>query len=171
MLVMANRVDGKILWANLHLLFWLSLVPAGTEWLGEQHNASLPTAAYGFVLLMPAIAYFILQNTIIAKEGPGSALAEAVGRDVKGKISPVVYLLGIGLSFVQPWMGDAAYVLVALMWLVPDPRIETQVVRHAEEAARPARRAAEIPGGSSSIVPTGAGTQAGQSGTSPPGKA
>jgi uncharacterized membrane protein len=137
MLVMANRVDGRILWANLHLLFWLSLVPAGTEWLGENHDAPLPTAAYGFVLLMPAIAYFILQSTIIAKEGRGSALAAAVGRDVKGKISPLLYLLGIGLSFVQPWLADAVYVLVALMWLVPDPRIESHVVQHAE-AANPA---------------------------------
>jgi uncharacterized membrane protein len=135
MLAMADRVDGRILWANLHLLFWLSLIPAGTEWLGEQHNAALPTAAYGFVLLMPAIAYYVLQGTIIAREGRGSALAVAVGTDVKGKISPVLYLLGIGLSFVRPWLGDAVYVLVALMWLVPDRRIEHHVMRHAEAAA------------------------------------
>ncbi|HET7234433.1 MAG TPA: TMEM175 family protein [Longimicrobium sp.] len=134
MLHATGRINGKILWANLHLLFWLSLVPATTAWLGEHPGATVPTAVYGITLLMPAIAYYILQNSIIAAEGPGSRLAAAVGRDRKGKISPLLYASAVGLSFVHPWIADAIYVLVALIWLVPDPRIEAGLT-HPDEAA------------------------------------
>jgi len=127
MLTMTERINGKILWANLHLLFWLSLVPAATAWLGESHGAVLPTVVYGATLLGPAIAYYILQNAIIAEEGPGSRLGAAVGKDYKGKISPLLYASAIALAFVNPWISDALYVLVALMWLVPDPRIEQRI--------------------------------------------
>ena len=131
MLRMTDRVNGKILWANLHLLFWLSLVPAATAWMDENPREALPTAVYGIVLLGPAIAYYILQSLIIAEEGPDSRLAAAIGRDKKGKISPVLYALAVGLSFVQPWMAEAIYVLVAAMWLVPDPRLEAHLTGHA----------------------------------------
>src|SRR5213596_1467684 len=128
----AREVSGGILWANLHLLFWLSLFPFTTGWMGENHLASTPTAVYGFVLLMAAIAYYILQRTIIAKEGRDSLLAAAIGPDWKGKLSPALYLLGIGLSFVHPWIGNAVYVLVALFWLVPDRRIERVLEQRGE---------------------------------------
>jgi uncharacterized membrane protein len=124
MLHVTRRVDGAILWANLHLLFWLSLVPFVTAWMGENHFAPLPTATYGVVLLAAAIAYWILQRLIIASQGPHSVLAAAVGRDLKGKISPVFYTLAIPAAFIRPWIADAFYVAVALMWLVPDRRIE-----------------------------------------------
>jgi len=127
MLHMAEWINGKILWANLHLLFWLSLVPAATAWLGESHAEALPTAVYGAVMLAPAIAYYILQNAIIAEDGPDSRLGAAVGKDYKGKISPLLYASAIGLAFVSPWISDALYVLVALIWLVPDPRIEQRL--------------------------------------------
>jgi uncharacterized membrane protein len=117
-------VSGGILWANLHLLFWLSLFPFATAWVGENHIASTPTALYGFVLLMAAIAYYVLQCAIIAKQGRDSLLAAAIGRDWKGRISPALYLVAIPLCFVHPWIGNAVYVSVALMWLVPDRRIE-----------------------------------------------
>ena len=123
----ADRINGRILWANLHLLFWLSLVPFVTGWMGENHFASLPTALYGVVLLLAAIAYYLLQQTIIAAQGPGSRLAAAVGRDVKGKISPLFYALAIPLAFLSQWISDALYVAVALMWLVPDRRIEARL--------------------------------------------
>jgi len=135
MLRATEHVNGKILWANLHLLFWLSLVPAATAWLGEHPAATAPTAVYGLTLLMPSIAYFILQNAIIAHEGPSSSLAAAVGGDVKGKISPLLYLAAIGLAFVRPWLADAIFVLVALMWLVPDRRIESRL-SHPPHPAR-----------------------------------
>jgi uncharacterized membrane protein len=124
MLHVTRRVTGAILWANLHLLFWLSLVPFVTAWVGENPSASTPTALYGVVLLMAAIAYWILQRQILHAEGPHSVLAAAVGRDIKGKISPLFYALAIGAAFVHPAIADVLYVLVALMWLVPDPRIE-----------------------------------------------
>jgi uncharacterized membrane protein len=124
MLHATARVNGKILWANLHLLFWLSLVPFTTGWMGENHLAPLPTAAYGMVLLLAAIAYYILARAIIAEEGPDSKLARAMGRDVKGKISPVFYAAAIPLAYVNAWIAVALYVSVALIWLVPDPRIE-----------------------------------------------
>lgn len=119
-----HRVSGGILWANLHLLFWLSLFPFVTGWMGENHLAVIPTALYGVVLLMAAIAYFVLQNRIIASQGEHSLLAKAVGRDVKGKISPLLYVLGIGAAFYAPWLAAAFYIFTALMWLIPDSRIE-----------------------------------------------
>ena len=122
-----DRVNGKVLWANLHLLFWLSLIPFTTGWMGENHFAALPTAVYGFVLLMAAIAYTILQNLLVAHHGPGSRLAEALGGDTKGKLSLVLYLCAIPLAFVNEWIADALYAAVALIWLVPDPRIEAKL--------------------------------------------
>jgi uncharacterized membrane protein len=120
----SDHVSGGILWANLHLLFWLSLVPFATGWMGENHFAPLPAAVYGAVLLLAGVAYLILQSTIIARQGPGSKLKAAVGRDVKGKLSAALYLVAIPLAFVHQAISDAIYVLVALMWLVPDRRIE-----------------------------------------------
>ena len=120
----AKQVSGGILWANLHLLFWLSLFPFATGWLGENHFAAMPTAVYGFVLLMAAIAYFILQRTIIARHGRDSLLATAVGVDWKGKLSHVLYFVAIPLSFVAAWISHALYLLVAVLWLIPDRRIE-----------------------------------------------
>ena len=120
----AKRVSGPILWANLHLLFWLSLFPFATGWIGENHFEAIPTAAYGCVLLMAAIAYWILQRAIIARQGSDSLLASAIGRDWKGKLSPLLYLLAVPLAFVKPWFSHGIYVLVALLWLIPDPRIE-----------------------------------------------
>ena len=122
-------VDGAILWANLHLLFWLSLVPFVTGWMGENHFAAAPTALYGVVLLMAAIAYYILQRAILHKQGPASLLAVAVGRDLKGKLSPVIYMIAIPSAFIRPWIAGALYVTVALMWLVPDPRIERRLAK------------------------------------------
>ena len=127
MLHATTRINGKILWANLHLMFWLSLVPAVTGWMGENHFAPLPTAGYGVVMLLAAIAYYILFRAILAEEGPGSRLANAVGKDPKGKISPVLYAIAIPLAFVSRWVSVGIYVLVALMWLVPDPRIESRL--------------------------------------------
>ena len=119
-----TRVDGLTLWANSHLLFWLSLVPAATGWMGENFLAPLPTAAYGASLLMPAIAYYLLQKTIVHQQGKQSVLASALGRDVKGKISPLLYAAAVALAFVDAWLSIAIYALVAVMWLVPDRRIE-----------------------------------------------
>ncbi len=125
-----QRVSGGILWANLHLLFWLSLFPFTTAWIGENHVAPMPTFLYGVVLLMAAIAYVILQHAIIAKQGHESLLAAAIGFDWKGKLSAALYSLAIVLSFVSPWMANAIYVIVALIWLIPDPRIERALRRH-----------------------------------------
>lgn len=119
-----ERVDGLILWANSHLLFWLSLIPAATAWMGENLLAPLPTAVYGATLLMPAIAYYLLQKAIVRQQGAQSVLAQALGSDVKGKISPALYVAGIALAFIAPWLSLAIYVLVAIIWLVPDRRIE-----------------------------------------------
>ena len=119
-----EHVNGRVLWANLHLLFWLSLVPFVTTWMGENHFTAAPTAVYGVVLLAAAIAYTILQTSIIRQEGPQSRLARAVGNDRKGKLSIALYVSAILLAFVQPLIADAIYVAVALMWLVPDTRIE-----------------------------------------------
>jgi uncharacterized membrane protein len=124
MLHTCNRVTGSILWGNLHLLFWLSLFPFATGWMGENHFAALPSALYGVVLLAAAVAYFILQQAIIASQGSGSALKTAIGRDWKGKLSPVLYMCGIVSTFFWPWLAQALYVAVAVMWLVPDRRIE-----------------------------------------------
>jgi uncharacterized membrane protein len=128
-----RRVTGGILWANLHLLFWLSLFPFMTGWVGEYPRAAVPTAVYGFVLLMAALAYYILQRTIIAQQGPGSLLAAAVGRDRKGKLSPACYLAAIPLAFVSPWISNGLFVFVALIWLVPDRRIERVLVQHEKK--------------------------------------
>ncbi|MEI6084116.1 MAG: TMEM175 family protein [Verrucomicrobiota bacterium] len=119
-----KHVSGGILWANLHLLFWLSLMPVTTAWVGASHFAPTPTAVYGGVLLMAGVAYYILQNVIIAHQGKESLLAAAVGRDWKGKLSLVLYAAGIPLASVNPWIANGIYILVALMWLVPDRRIE-----------------------------------------------
>ena len=127
MMYATERVDGAVLWANMHLLFWLSLIPFATGWMGENHFAPLPTALYGAALLMPAIAYVILQLAIIRLHGRDGTLARALGGDFKGKISPVLYLTAIALSFVAPWAAQAIYVAVALMWLIPDRRIERQL--------------------------------------------
>jgi uncharacterized membrane protein len=127
-----EEVSGGILWANLHLLFWLSLFPFTTAWMGENHLAAIPTAIYGFVLLMAAIAYYILQRTIIAKEGRKSILAQAIGHDWKGKLSPVLYLSAIPLAFVSSWIAGGLYVFVALLWLIPDPRIEREMEKREE---------------------------------------
>jgi uncharacterized membrane protein len=124
MLQATHRINGKILWANLHLLFWLSLVPFVTGWMGQNHFAAAPTAAYGVVLLGAAIAYTILLNAILAEQGEDSRLAAAVGSDWKGKASLVLYLAAIPLAFVHQLIADAIYLVVALIWLVPDPRIE-----------------------------------------------
>jgi uncharacterized membrane protein len=127
-----EEVSGGILWANLHLLFWLSLFPFTTAWMGENHLAAIPTAIYGFVLLMAAIAYYVLQRTIIAKEGRESLLAQAVGKDWKGKLSPLFYLAAIPLAFVSPWIAGGLYVFAALLWLIPDPRIERELEKREE---------------------------------------
>jgi uncharacterized membrane protein len=137
MLYCTHRVTGAILWANLHLLFWLSLIPFVTAWMGENPLAPTPTALYGVVLLMDGVAYLILQKQILRVEGPGSLLATALGPDKKGKISPVLYALGIGASFVHPTLAVLLYLLVALMWLVPDRRIE-RVLTQAERSPRAA---------------------------------
>jgi uncharacterized membrane protein len=129
-----RKVSGGILWANLHLLFWLSLFPFTTAWIGENHLATMPTAIYGFVLMMAAIAYYILEHAIIAKQGRESLLAAAVGEDWKGKLSPVLYLAAIGLSFLSPITSTAIYAAVALLWLVPDPRIERALEERRERA-------------------------------------
>jgi uncharacterized membrane protein len=124
MLQVTPRIEGGVLWANLHLLFWLSLVPFVTAWMGENHFASAPTATYGVVLLMAAIAYLILQRRIIRVQGDDSLLAHAVGGDLKGRVSPLLYITAIPIAFVSRWIAGALYVTVALWWLVPDRRIE-----------------------------------------------
>ena len=128
MLHATDRVNGAILWANLHLLFWLSLIPFLTAWMGENHFEGIPTAGYGVVLLLAAIAYTILERTIIAYQGPHSKLAAAVGKEVKGYVSMALYLAAIPLAFVDPRISLALYATVSLMWLVPDRRIEKTIV-------------------------------------------
>ena len=123
-----DHVDGRVLWANLHLLFWLSLVPFVTAWMGENHFARLPVAIYGIVLLAASIAYYILTRALIALHGRTSKLSIAVGRDFKGQLSTAIYAVGIPLALVRWWLGFALYVLVAIMWLVPDRRIERTLV-------------------------------------------
>ncbi len=119
-----ERINGNVMWANLHLLFWLSLTPFVTGWIGENHTAAVPTAVYGVVLLCSALSWWILQRQIIATQGPHSRLKTMLGRDLKGNISPLIYIAGIGLSFVNHAVAQALYISVALMWLVPDRRIE-----------------------------------------------
>ncbi len=127
MLQATEQINGKVLWANLHLLFWLSLVPFGTGWMGENHFAPLPTAFYGVVLLMAAVAYTILQAVILQEQGTDSKLAAAVGKDTKGKLSMMLYLVAIPSAFANRWIAAGIYVLVALIWLIPDPRIESKL--------------------------------------------
>jgi uncharacterized membrane protein len=128
-----ERINGGVLWANLNLLFWLSLFPFATGWMGENHFAAVPTAMYGVVLLMAGVAYYILEMVIVAEHGPDSALARALGRDRKGRISVVIYAVAIPLAFLSRWVALALYVLVALMWLIPDRRIGTQVLAPAPD--------------------------------------
>ena len=128
MLHAAQHVNGSVLWANLHLLFWLSLVPFTTGWMGENHFAAVPTALYGVVLLMAAIAYWLLQRTLVSAQGADSLLSKAIGNDLKGKLSPLVYLVAIASVAISPKIADALYALVALVWLVPDRRIESRFV-------------------------------------------
>ncbi len=133
MIHLADRVNGAILWANLHLLFWLSLFPFSTRWMDESGFAEVPVLAYGFNLLCAAIAYYVLQQALIRQQGRQGALAQAVGRDWKGKTSPFIYLAGLGLCLVGPLLAVAAYTVVALIWLVPDRRVEHFVTRAHQE--------------------------------------
>jgi uncharacterized membrane protein len=130
-----HRVDGAILWANLHLLFWLSLIPFVTGWMGENEFAPVPTALYGVALLMAAIAYTLLQRAILRREGRTSMLAAALGPDSKGKLSLVLYVAAIAGAFVHQWIAGALYVAVALMWLIPDRRIERALARELAQGA------------------------------------
>jgi uncharacterized membrane protein len=123
----ATRISGAVMWANLHLLFWLSLVPFVTAWMGENHYAPVPTSVYGVVLFMSGMAFTILLRTLLAVEGPQSKLAAAVGRDVKGNVSLVLYAIAIPMAFVHQTISDVIYLTVACIWLVPDPRIETRL--------------------------------------------
>ena len=129
MLHTCEKVTGPILWANLHLLFWLSLFPFVTGWMGEHHFTAAPLALYGFVLFMAALAYHILQRTIIASQGPHSLLKAAIGRDWKGKMSPVLYVIAIFAAYISVWVSGGIYVLVALVWLAPDRRIERALLK------------------------------------------
>jgi len=131
-LYLVRSVDGALLWANMHLLFWLSLVPFATSWLGAHPSAPVPTAVYGAALLLPALAWYLLQKVIIWTQGKDAALARALGRDLKGKLSPLLYIAGIALAFVDTRLSDAIYVAVALMWLRPDTRIELALRRSRE---------------------------------------
>jgi len=124
MLHTTHRVSASVMWANFHLLFWLSLFPFITGWMGENHFAPTPTALYGVVLLMASFAYWILARVIIANEGEGSVLAKAIGKDIKGNVSVLIYVIAIPLAFVNQWISQGLYVAIALMWLVPDRRIE-----------------------------------------------
>ena len=129
MLQACERVDGRVLWANLHLLFWLSLIPFVTGWIGENHFAATPVALYGVVLLLASIAYLILARSLVSLHGSDSVIAIALGRDFKGKVSTAIYLMAVPLAFFKSWLAFALYVLVAVMWLVPDRRIERTIVQ------------------------------------------
>jgi uncharacterized membrane protein len=134
MLHTAKYVTGGILWANMLLLFWLSLIPFTTAWMGENHFESMPMALYGIVLFMAAIAYYILQRQIIRNHGLDSILAKAIGNDIKGKASPILYSLAIGLSWVSPWIAGMIYILITFIWLIPDKRIE--IIFNEEEVEK-----------------------------------
>jgi uncharacterized membrane protein len=130
-----SHVDGRVLWANLHLLFWLSLVPVGTGWIGENDFAAVPMSAYGVILLMAAFAYFLLVRALIAREGRHSTIAVAIGRDVKGLVSPALYAIAIPVALVAPFVAFAIYVAVAVIWFVPDMRIERRIAHEPHDAA------------------------------------
>ncbi len=138
MLHAVQNITGRNLWGNLHLLFWLSLIPFVTGWMGENHFATLPVALYGLVLLCSACAYWLLQRSLIKAEGPDCLLARAVGGDWKGNVSPLIYATAIGVAFWEPWISCALYVLVAVLWLFPDPRIE-RVIAPSAKAPRAGR--------------------------------
>ncbi|MGZ4984571.1 MAG: TMEM175 family protein [Chthoniobacterales bacterium] len=129
LLKVSRVVTGGMMWANLHLLFWLSLLPFATGWMGANHFTPLPSAVYGGVLFMAAVAYYVLQTLIVSVQGGRSKLARSIGTDLKGKLSPVLYAIAIGVSFIRPWIAGCIYIGVALMWFIPDPRLE----RVAEE--------------------------------------
>lgn len=124
-----KHIDGRVLWANLHLLFWLSLVPVATTWVGENPTDTGPTVLYGVLLLAAGLAYWTLQGTLLRIEDNRAVLQRAIGPDRKGRFTPPIYVLGIGLSFVRPWLGQVCYLVVALIWLLPDPRIERELTR------------------------------------------
>jgi uncharacterized membrane protein len=130
MFQIVDYVDGTVLWANLHLLFWLSLYPFTTSWLDDQKVAQTPTVVYGVNLLGAAIAYYVLQRRMMQVPGTGPRLREVLGKDLKGKVSPVIYVVGIALAFVQPWLALVPFVVVALIWLVPDRRVERYLAAH-----------------------------------------
>jgi uncharacterized membrane protein len=132
----AEKVNGAVLWANAHLLFWLSLFPFMTAWLGEHPNTPAPAAVYAGVLLLAAVAYGLLLKTLLDAQGPNSVLAKAVANDVKGRLSPVLYAVAIPLAYVHPWLADALFVAVALIWLVPDPRIERTLSAQKRDSPR-----------------------------------
>jgi TMEM175 potassium channel family protein len=136
MFQIVRHVDGSVLWANLHLLFWLSLYPFTTSWLDESHVALTPTVVYGVNLLGAAVAYYLLQLRMLRIPGTGERLREVLGRDLKGKLSPVIYVIGILLAFIEPWLGLIPFVIVALMWLVPDPRVEHYLEREESDEDR-----------------------------------
>jgi uncharacterized membrane protein len=140
MLQLCDRVSGAVLWANLHLLFWLSLYPFTTKWMDETDVAQAPVVVYGANLLLAAIAYVILQTTIVRLEGPDSRLKQALGNDAKGKYSPLIYLTGILVAFVAPWLGVALYAVVALIWLVPDRRLESFITQVDGRSEAPGSR-------------------------------
>jgi uncharacterized membrane protein len=140
-----SQINGAVLWANLHLLFWLSLYPFTTKWMDEFDVATVPVVVYGINLLAAAIAYYVLQLAIMGAEGPDSRLRLALGRDVKGKLSPVIYAVAIALCFVNHWFGLALYVVVALLWLVPDPRVERQFAAQSDALTRDEERSQARP--------------------------
>jgi uncharacterized membrane protein len=133
MFQLVKHVNGSVLWANLHLLFWLSLIPFGTAWMGENHFSQWPVFLYGIILLMSSVAYFLLVLALIKIHGKKSLFAEAIGKDSKGKISTLIYILGIILSFVNSWLGLSMYIVVACIWFIPDKRIEKKLIPESEE--------------------------------------
>jgi len=138
MFQLVTHVKGSILWANLHLLFWLSLIPFTTSWVGERDFAAVPVTVYGFVLMMAAFSYVGLQMTIIHAQGPGSRLAAAIGNDLKGKMSPLTYVFAVGVSLIDRWAALALYTLVLIMWLIPDRRVEARFAAELAEVEREA---------------------------------
>jgi uncharacterized membrane protein len=145
MLAAAKKINGAVLWANSHLLFWLSLVPMMTAWLGEHPEAAAPAAVYAVILFLSAMAYTLLQRTLVAAQGPGSLLEKAIGDDGKGKISLTLYALAVPAAYLHPWIADAIFVAIALVWLVPDRRIERTLTQHRRRRAAKKRRVSAAP--------------------------